>query len=263
MPHPLVDQLRFTRGEFQRALVGVTDEEARRRIMPMNCMSWIVGHLASQEQRYWLVFAQGKDMVAPELKELGFGKPASTPPLDAMWEAWHTVMGAVDPYLDTLTTADMLTFAHRADGTPLDESLGTMIRRTTYHYWYHLGEGLAVRQLLGHDYAALRLRYWCHDGRSAWVLDEIGKELPITVGIIVENNVIRNLRVLTYRESRGGEVVTPAFTDQFTGAALEPDHRLGVPIDGISGATLSVQALTRLATMALFLHTESGCGDGA
>jgi hypothetical protein len=23
--------------------------------------------------------------------------------------------------------------------------------RTTYHYWYHLGEGLAVRQQLGHD----------------------------------------------------------------------------------------------------------------
>src|SRR5210317_1274654 len=47
-----------------------------------------------------------------------------------------------------------------------------------------------VRQLLGHDYAALRLRYWCQAGRSAWVLEEIGKELPITVGIIIENNYI-------------------------------------------------------------------------
>ena len=41
-----------------------------------------------------------------------------------------------------------------------------------------------VTQLLGHDYAALRLRYWCQGGRSAWVLDEIGKELPITVGVV-------------------------------------------------------------------------------
>ena len=33
---------------------GVADEEARRRILPMNCISWNVGHLAWQEQRYWL-----------------------------------------------------------------------------------------------------------------------------------------------------------------------------------------------------------------
>ena len=118
-----------------------------------------------------------------------------------------------------------------------------------------------VRQLLGHDYSALRLRYWCQAGRSAWVLDEIGKELPITVGIIVENNYIKNLRVMTYRENRGGEVATPAFTDQFINAELEENNRLNVRIDGISGATLSVQSLTRLATMALYLHTESNCSN--
>ena len=121
----------------------------------------------------------------------------------------------------------------------------------------------AVRQILGHDYAALRLRYWCQGERSAWILDEIGKDLPITVGIIIEKNYIKNLRVLTYRENRGGEVVTASFTDQFNHAAIEETKQLDVRIDGISGATLSVQALTRLATMALFLNTESRCKDGA
>ena len=120
----------------------------------------------------------------------------------------------------------------------------------------------AVRQLLGHDYSALRLRYWCQAERSAWVLEEIGKELPITVGIIIEANTIRNLRVMTYRENRGGEVATPAFTDQFINAELEANNELDVKIDGISGATLSVHSLTRLATMALFLHTESDCHNG-
>ena len=120
----------------------------------------------------------------------------------------------------------------------------------------------AVRQLLGHDYAALRLRYWCQAGRSAWILDEIGKELPITVGVIIENGYIRNLRVLTYRENRGGEVATPAFTDQFNQVELAEGNKLDTTIDGITGATLSVQALTRLAAMALFLHAESKCGDG-
>jgi len=120
-----------------------------------------------------------------------------------------------------------------------------------------------VRELLGHDYPALRLRYWCRAGRSAWELNEIGKELPITVGVIVEKDYIRSLRVMTYRENRGGEVSTPSFTDQFDGVALEADGALDAHIDGISGATLSVQALTRLATLALFLHDDSGCKDGA
>jgi len=119
-----------------------------------------------------------------------------------------------------------------------------------------------VRQLLGHDYPALRLRYWCRDRRSAWVLEEIGKDLPITVGIIIDRGSIRDLRVLTYRESRGGEVATPAFTDQFIDASLDGEA-LDVQIDGISGATLSVQALTKLAAVALFLNSDSGCDNGA
>jgi hypothetical protein len=120
-----------------------------------------------------------------------------------------------------------------------------------------------VRQLLGHDYAALRLRYWCKSGRSAWVLDEIGKELPITVGVVINKDHIQSLRVLTYRENRGGEVATPAFTDQFFGTRLEVSGSLDTTIDGISGATLSVQALTRLAAVALFLHADIGCNNGS
>ena len=121
----------------------------------------------------------------------------------------------------------------------------------------------SVRQILGHDYPALRVRSWCQSGRSAWILDEIGKELPITVGIIVDKNYISSLRVLTYRENRGGEVATPSFTDQFNGVALDGNDTLNIKIDGISGATLSVQALTGLAGMALFLHADNGCKNDA
>jgi len=38
---------------------------------------------------------------------------------------------------------------------------------------------------------------------------------------------------------------------------------LDKPIDGITGATLSVQALTRLAGVALFLDENVGCVSGA
>jgi len=60
MTHPLVTQLRFTRSEFVRGLEGVSDAEARRRFEPMNCIGWIVGHLANQENRYWVMYAQGE-----------------------------------------------------------------------------------------------------------------------------------------------------------------------------------------------------------
>ncbi len=58
MSHPLVDQLRFTRTEFMRGIKGVKDADACRRFLPMNCISWNVGHLAWQEQRYFLNFGQ-------------------------------------------------------------------------------------------------------------------------------------------------------------------------------------------------------------
>ena len=64
MTHLLVEQLRFARSEFVRALAGIGEAEARRRLEPMNCLSWMVGHLADQEQRYWLE-RQGQDPVVP------------------------------------------------------------------------------------------------------------------------------------------------------------------------------------------------------
>ena len=149
MAHPLVDQLRFTRSEFLRGLEGVKAEEAIRRFEPMNCISWIIGHLAYQENAYWVQWAQGREL-APGLQELvGFRRPASTPPLDEMWAAWHMVTEAADAFLDTLTS-DSLEMALKRNGKPLTENTGTLLLRNIYHYWYHLGESQAVRQLLGH-----------------------------------------------------------------------------------------------------------------
>lgn len=149
LPHLLVAQLRFSRSEFVRCLEGVSEADAVRRLMPMNCISWMVGHLANQEHRYWVIFAQKKNVV-PDLYELvGYGKPASTPPLGAMWAAWRKVTAAADEYLDTITSEKMQTFLVR-DGKPVEESVGTLLMRNIYHYWYHTGEAAAIRQMLGH-----------------------------------------------------------------------------------------------------------------
>ncbi len=146
--HPLVAQLRFTRGELLRCLEGVSDEQARQRLLPMNCISWMVGHLASQEHFFWVMAAQGR-MVAPDLYDLvGTGKPASTPPLEEMLSTWRLVTAAADPYLDTLTPAILETHLS-FEGQALPESVGTMLSRNLFHYWYHIGEASAVRQMLG------------------------------------------------------------------------------------------------------------------
>lgn len=148
-PHPQVNQLRFARSEFVRGLEGVSEEDGLVRKLPMNSIGWIVGHMANQEHRYWVVFAQDREVVSGLRERVGTGRPASTPPLSEMWSAWRTVTEAADVYLDALTAERMGTHL-RLDGKPIDESVGTMLLRVIYHYWYHTGEAAAVRQLLGH-----------------------------------------------------------------------------------------------------------------
>jgi uncharacterized damage-inducible protein DinB len=149
MTHPLVSQLRFTRSEFQRALDGLTDEDAQRRLMPMNCIAWNIGHLAWQEQRYWLLRAQGQ-MLLPQLNDMfAYGAQACTPSLDEAWDAWHTIMQAADPWLDAVTTATLQEDVI-VDGKPIGTNFGSLLLRVIYHYWYHIGESMAIRQMLGH-----------------------------------------------------------------------------------------------------------------
>jgi len=120
--------------------------------------------------------------------------------------------------------------------------------------WLAGGLRESVEQALGHRYDGLRLRYWRDGDTTAWVLDEIGKELPITIGVTVCNDAIADVRVLEFRESRGWEVRYPFFTDQFRDARLDGRGQLDRGIDGITGATLSVAAVTRVAKVALLLH---------
>ena len=148
MPHPLVDQFRFTRNEWLRGLEGVAEHAATRHFGPMNCISWIVGHLAWHEHRYWLERAQSK-ILFPKLNEMyAYGAPMSTPALTEMLDIWHKVTQAADPYLDGLTTEILQRDLWR-DGQPTSQSIGSALRRVTYHYWFHIGEILAIRQVLG------------------------------------------------------------------------------------------------------------------
>ena len=114
-----------------------------------------------------------------------------------------------------------------------------------------------IETVLGHPLSQKRVRYWRADDRSVWILDEIGKDEPITVGVTISQGRLERVNVLVFRESRGDEVRYPAFTRQFSGAALTPQGKLDRTIDGISGATLSVRALKGVAATALVLDRHA------
>ena len=149
MTHPLIDQFRFTRREWLRGLENIPEADAQKHFGPMNCISWTVGHLAWHEQRYWLQRAQGQ-ILFPTLNDLyAYGAPMSTPVFSEMLAIWQQVTKAADPYLDTLTT-EALQAELLVEGRPVGQSVGSGLRRITYHYWYHTGEIQAMRQMLGH-----------------------------------------------------------------------------------------------------------------
>jgi hypothetical protein len=148
MPHPLVDQFRFTRSEWLRGVAGVSEEDGACHFGPMNCISWTVGHLAWHEQRSWLIRPQNI-LLFPQLNELfAYGAPMSTPSLHEMLEIWNKVTKAADPFLDALTT-ETLQDDLLLNGKSVGQTIGSALRRVTYHYWYHIGEIQAVRQMLG------------------------------------------------------------------------------------------------------------------
>lgn len=110
------------------------------------------------------------------------------------------------------------------------------------------------REVMDEAPRQLRLRYWQQNERTVWILEAVGKEHPITAGFIVEKGRLQQARVLAFRESRGWEIRYPFFTDQFRGIGLHEGQQLDGTIDTITGATLSVRAMSRMARMALMLH---------
>jgi hypothetical protein len=110
-----------------------------------------------------------------------------------------------------------------------------------------------LSEILDHKYKGMRVRYWQQGSRTAWILEETGKDKLITTGIVINEGRIEKVKVLVFRESRGWEVRHDFFTDQFKNITLKDETRLNRHIDNISGATLSVRAVKKLAQIALIL----------
>jgi uncharacterized damage-inducible protein DinB len=149
LAHPLVLQLRFTRSEFSRALSNISEEDAKKRVLPLNCISWTVGHLAWQEQRYFLFYPNGKYLIQEIQDNYRNGAPSSTPSLSEMLKAWTLITNETEGWIESMTTEKLQEMVIR-DGKATDLMYGNLLQRVIYHYWYHTGENMAVRRILGH-----------------------------------------------------------------------------------------------------------------
>ena len=127
----------------------MADEDGAKRFEPINSLGWMMGHMAWHENLCWNIRARSVNP-AQHLHDLvSYGKPASTPALSEMRAIWAVVTEASDEYLESLTDSMMPTRWIR-NGKPHRESIGTSLQRVTYHYFFHIGESQAVRQLLNH-----------------------------------------------------------------------------------------------------------------
>ncbi|MFL0800539.1 MAG: FMN-binding protein [Agarilytica sp.] len=127
-------------------------------------------------------------------------------------------------------------------------------------FWLNKALKQHIKRDIDYDFHQLRVRYWGAGERTAWVLEEVGKEQPITMGVVINKNAIEDFQILVYRESRGDEVKHLFYRKQFFGGSLMKKGkqlRLSERIDGITGATLSVRATKKVAKVALFLHQRT------
>ena len=91
----------------------------------------------------------------------------------------------------------------------------------------------------------------------AVVMNEMGKFKPITFMVKVsEQGKVERIEVLTYRETVGAEVRRQRFSRQFQGKSARDPMRINRDIINLTGATLSVQAMTAGVKKALVILDE-------
>lgn len=113
----------------------------------------------------------------------------------------------------------------------------------------------SLRRVFGPDAAAdtitvdreAVLRVARHDSLLGYavVRDVPGREQPITILVATDAaDRLTDVDVLVYREAYGGEVAYESWRRQFRGRSAADSVRVGRDIRGISGATISVNAVT-------------------
>ena len=148
MSHHLVRYTQHVRREFERVLEDVSEADCEKRVAGMNSIAWITGHLAGQEQSYWLE-SQGTDIIA-DLTAVRNGADLSQPSFSEMYRHWKTITEASNPYLEQLSDEDLRTHFSGRRFFEI-ENIGSLMTRVIGHYYFHIGQISAIRKILGYD----------------------------------------------------------------------------------------------------------------
>ncbi len=107
------------------------------------------------------------------------------------------------------------------------------------------GPGVGVDTLRVDSGAVLRVSRGDSLLGFAAVTNVIGKDQPITLLVAVDpEDRLKDVDILVYREPYGGEVAYDVWRRQFRGKSAADSLRVGREIRNISGATISVHAVT-------------------
>jgi len=108
-----------------------------------------------------------------------------------------------------------------------------------------------VQNIVKQKFYRDKLYYWnISEGDStiayAFLDNVIGKSMPITFMVILNiNGDIIDANVIKYREAYGGEIGHNIWLRQFVNRNNKSDYKVGQDIDGITGATISVNSLSK------------------
>ncbi len=99
-------------------------------------------------------------------------------------------------------------------------------------------------------------KIWRVEGSGWFILDEvIGKHEFITYAVgLTEDGAVKQIEVMDYRETYGGQVREEKWRSQFIGKKFGAKLKLDEDIQNISGATLSSRHITEGVRRLLALH---------
>lgn len=136
--------------ELERVAEALPTPGQGRAIGRLNAGSWVVAHVAQQQEAYWCTGAQGLDPDAWLAGvEVGFGSEPSVPDYRESLAAFARIRAAAIPYLRSLRAEDLDMVMESAGGSRRGETVGDLLVRSVGHLFVHTGELATIASLVG------------------------------------------------------------------------------------------------------------------
>lgn len=149
-PPRLVRLLWDAYDEVERVAGALPTPGQGRAIGRLNAGSWIVAHVAQQQEAYWCTGAQGlePDEWLAGL-DVGFGSEPSVPDYAESLAAFGRVRARAIPYLRSLRDGDLDSIMESSRGSGGAPTVGDLLVRSVGHLFVHTGELATIASLVG------------------------------------------------------------------------------------------------------------------